>query len=388
MSVSRRDRVLDAEGVVALIQECFGDDLHAKRVLSLGNATLGVIASGSLAVSLIGAGLAQRRSLTTKHAIKQVDRLLSNHGVDVDALTDRWVQFAIRGREEIWVNVDWTEFDADDQSTLVASLQLGRGRALPLVWKTEVKSKLLGRKWECFEGLMDRLRRAVPEDVRVWIVGDREFGARNVYEMLESRGFDYVLRFRADIHVTTPQGETRRARDWALPTGRARSLVGARVTDAQHRVGKVIVLKDKGMKDLWCLAVSRETLPTKHGKRRYGLRFECEETFRDFKSPRFGFGLSESRVSRPDRRDRLFLLAALAHVMLVLLGRAGEHVGLDRTLKANTSKKRQHSLQRQGMMWFNLIPRMREEQLRRLLEGLAAVSADEPVMQALTRGAI
>ena len=52
----------------------FDGDIHAKRVESLANATLGVVRTGSLAVSTIGHGLALARGLTTKHAIKQVDR--------------------------------------------------------------------------------------------------------------------------------------------------------------------------------------------------------------------------------------------------------------------------------------------------------------------------
>jgi hypothetical protein len=58
----------------------FDGDLHAKRVLSLANATLGVIKTASLAVNTIGQGLALARGLVTKHAIKQVDRLLSSQG--------------------------------------------------------------------------------------------------------------------------------------------------------------------------------------------------------------------------------------------------------------------------------------------------------------------
>jgi hypothetical protein len=53
-------------------------DLHAKRVDALCNATLGVMHSASLAVCTIGQGLAAARSLKLKHAVKQVDRLLSN----------------------------------------------------------------------------------------------------------------------------------------------------------------------------------------------------------------------------------------------------------------------------------------------------------------------
>ena len=58
----------------------FADDLHAKRILSLANGTLGVMTGAALAVSLIGHALAQARGLVSKSAIKQVDRLLINAG--------------------------------------------------------------------------------------------------------------------------------------------------------------------------------------------------------------------------------------------------------------------------------------------------------------------
>jgi hypothetical protein len=66
-------------------------DLHAKRVDSLCDATLGVLHSASLAVCSIGRGLAAARGLNLKHAIKQVDRLLSNPKINVDDIAARWV---------------------------------------------------------------------------------------------------------------------------------------------------------------------------------------------------------------------------------------------------------------------------------------------------------
>ena len=67
----------------AFIADVYGRDLHAKRVASLAGATLGVMTGASLAVATIGQALAQARGLITKHAIKQVDRLPSNQGIDV-----------------------------------------------------------------------------------------------------------------------------------------------------------------------------------------------------------------------------------------------------------------------------------------------------------------
>ena len=71
------------EDIRGFIGGLYGPDLHAKRVESLAGATLGVMAGASLAVATIGQALAQARGLVTKHAVKQVDRLMSNRGIDV-----------------------------------------------------------------------------------------------------------------------------------------------------------------------------------------------------------------------------------------------------------------------------------------------------------------
>ena len=42
------------------INALYDGDLHAKRVLSLANATLGVLTSASLAIHAVGRGLAAR----------------------------------------------------------------------------------------------------------------------------------------------------------------------------------------------------------------------------------------------------------------------------------------------------------------------------------------
>ena len=86
---------LSFDGVHNFLDTLFGDDLHAKRVKSLAGATLGAIQSASLAVGLIGQGLALARGRLTKHAVKQVDRLLSNQGIDVDALLVHWVPYVV-----------------------------------------------------------------------------------------------------------------------------------------------------------------------------------------------------------------------------------------------------------------------------------------------------
>ena len=73
-------------GIRSFLGEVYGADLHAKRIDSLAGAALGVMRSASLAVAMIGQALAQARGLVTKHAIKQVDPMLSNNGIEFDRL--------------------------------------------------------------------------------------------------------------------------------------------------------------------------------------------------------------------------------------------------------------------------------------------------------------
>ena len=49
-------KTLTFEQTHGFLQNLFDGDLHAKRVLSLGTATLGVLRTGSLAVNTIGQG--------------------------------------------------------------------------------------------------------------------------------------------------------------------------------------------------------------------------------------------------------------------------------------------------------------------------------------------
>jgi hypothetical protein len=84
-------------------------------------------------------------------------------------------------------------------------------------------------------------------------------------------------------------------------------------------------------------------------------------------------------VSTPERRDRLWLLNAFAVALLTLLGAAGEALGYDRYLKSNTTKRRTHSLFRQGCMLYDLIPTMPQPRLQPLVERFATTLAELPV---------
>ena len=362
--------------VRSFVGEVYGGELHAKRIDSLAGAALGVMQSASLAVAMIGQALAQARGLITKHAIKQVDRMLSNNGIDVWDSFARWVPHQIGERREILVAMDWTDFDHDDQATLALHLVTGHGRAMPRIWITVWKDELKDQRNDFEDACLRRLAELVPADCRVTILADRGFGDQKLFAFLAELGFCYVIRFRGNIHVTDADGTIRPAAEWVGKGGRARKLSDARVTAKGQQVGAVVCVHAKDMKEPWCLATSERDATAATLITHYSKRWTIEPQFRDTKDLRFGMGLSSTRIGEPTRRDRLLLISAFATALLTLLGAVGESLGMDRLLKSNTSNTRTHSLFRQGCMLYELNPNMPEHRLKPLMEKFAeAVTA-------------
>lgn len=241
-----RRRFDDVRGFIGGL---YGSDLHAKRVDALAGATLGVMTGASLAVAMIGQALAQARGLVTKHAVKQVDRLMSNQGIDVWDSLARWVPQQIGARQDALVAMDWTDFDHDGQSTLVLSLVTGHGRAAPLLWLTVWKEEIATRRNDYEDACLRRLAETMPAGCRVTILADRGFGDQKLFAFLSELGFGYVIRFRGNIRVTAEDGETKPAADWVGKGGRARKLRHARVTAQGRQVGAVVCVHAKAMKE-------------------------------------------------------------------------------------------------------------------------------------------
>jgi hypothetical protein len=67
------------------------------------------------------------------------------------------------------------------------------------------------------------------------------------------------------------------------------------------------------------------------------------------------------------------MLLAIAQAVLMLLGAASERCGMDAYLRANTVKRRTHSLLRQGAYWYSCLPTMRDDWFEQLMDAFAAV---------------
>jgi transposase len=349
----------------------FNDDMHEKRVLSLSNAVQGVLHGASLAIHAIGHGLSVAQGTTSKHAIKQVDRLLSNDKFDIWNFYISWIPYLIGSRKEIMVAMDWTDFALDDQTTLSIQLLTTHGRSTPLIWKSYRKSTLKDHQRQYENEVLDHLKKCIQNDVKVTVIADRGFASETVYEMISALGFDYVIRFKGSTYVEDCNGITKKAKDWISATGQARTLRDAKLTDKKIPINTITCYREKEMKDDWCIVSSKINIAGLQLISLYAKRWSIECSFRDLKNDRFGFGIEYVRTRACDRRDRLLFVGAIAVVLLTLLGAAGESIGFQKFLFATSKKKRQLSLIRQGMQWYCAIPNMPEHRLTPLIEAFA-----------------
>lgn len=115
-------KTLDLDHTRRFAEEVFGEGLHALRVVSLANGVAGVLSAAALSIHAIGQAYAQVAKITGKSGIKQVDRMLSNSGIDLDVVLRLWVQFIVGDSGTIVIALDWTDFELDDHTTLCAYL--------------------------------------------------------------------------------------------------------------------------------------------------------------------------------------------------------------------------------------------------------------------------
>src|ERR1019366_2475853 len=263
-------KTLGVKQTHAFLDELFGDDMHAARVGSLANGVVGALSAATASIHAIGQAYAAVALITAKSGVKQIDRLLSNPGIVVEDAQRAWATFVLGSRKEVVLALDWTEFDDDDHSTLCAYVVTNHGRATPLAWQTVRKSELAGQRTGIEHAMIERIHGWLPPDINIELLADRGFGDQKLYELLALYGWDFHIRFRGNIRVERADGEARSANDWLWPTGRARILRHAKVTEDRTDVAAIVVVHARGMKEPWCIATSRVDFTATQVVKRYG----------------------------------------------------------------------------------------------------------------------
>ena len=340
--------MVSAARIVPLVSQVF-EGFHAKRQRTLATLVAALVTVGRVGVASLGRAIPGR--VAPKHRIKQVDRFFSNQGVHVDDWCEALTRTVVGPRKSVRIAIDWTMVGQWD--VLVASMVIQR-RGQPIYWAACDHERYTRSQNAVEEAFLDRLRLMIPRDVHVTLLFDRGFRRVSLVRHLRQLGFHFVIRAMDDI-VVAGQDYRGYLRDLPLPRARVRDLGIVQATREHPTDVRIVAVFDRGQKEAWHLFTDLD-LPAPEVVKLYGRRFTIEEVFRDQKSTRYGWSLTEYRLkARLDRLDRLLLVLAAAYFLVSLIGHHIQAKGLDRLYKANTVKTRTHSAFQMGWKGHRLV---------------------------------
>lgn len=218
-----------------------------------------------------------------------------------------------RSRVEICAIMDRTMIN-DTINLLYISVAYGR-RALPLGWVRVPHEGNSGLELQ--QQLLIWFKQCLPEGSRVSVVADREFHSIHLAQWIEETlGLKFILRIKAGTKIHY-QGCWFSAGDLARK-GEIFFWPSVRVTTegpAQHRVNLVTVW-DQDQEEPWLLITNYTD--AKQARQIYAGRFWIEEMFSDHKSR--GLNLESTRITDPDRLERLLVAVTLALLWIMEVG--------------------------------------------------------------------
>jgi len=339
--------------------------IHQTRLTALVHATSALLVGQRLSLTQLGRNLVS--TARVKHNIKRMDRLLGNAHLHKERRDIyRFIcQELLKGNTQPLIIVDWSELTTErDYHLLRASIPVG-GRALSLYEEVHPQKDIGSPKIQ--RRFLQTLQHLLPETCVPVVITDAGF--RNPwFKSVIALGWDYVGRVRnRDMlkPVNTDNWEPCKTL-YAKATCRARYLgeysvvrtnpiethlyLVKKKAKGRHQYNRDKTRTSRGksekiarrQKEPWLITTS---LCGDQGRAQqiiklYTTRMQIEEGFRDIKSHRVGFSLSESLTRNKQRLEILLLIGALATLNTWLLGILTELKQWHYQYQSNTNKKR------------------------------------------------
>lgn len=190
-----------------------------------------------------------------------------------------------------------------------------KGKALPIVWSV-YKAKKGHLSEQTHQDLLLELKKMVPSDCSVTLLGDGEFDGCDWLDDILDADWNYVVRTAKDGCFEEQDGDCFNPK--IIGVGQEKTFFIEDVYFTKKRFGPVnlIVWHDRKHKQPIILISNLDYVPDI--KQLYKKRFKIEPFFRDQKSK--GFNIQKSGLSIPERIAKLLIASCLAYVLCILGG--------------------------------------------------------------------
>jgi hypothetical protein len=285
--------------------------------------TLAILVGAAMHVQRISLANIGRAMLgTAKHQIKRCWRFCANQRVETaDAMRPIVARLLKKRKKKLLLAVDWV--DIKGFQTLMASVVL-KGRSIPICWASTTNHVYDGhRSRNAFEeSLLLVVRDMIPRQIQVIVLADRGFGRTALATFCQRQGLGYVIRIQPQVTVRL-HGFYGKLLDYPVYKGIARVLKRVRYRSDEAVTQNVVVYWKRNLPkqrdECWFLMTDQRA-SAQQICHLYGRRMTIEQLFRDNKSKRNGWSLRDTKITLPERIDRLLLILAIAYLLLCGVG--------------------------------------------------------------------
>lgn len=334
--------------------------MHKARRGAVSKSVNGLLCGGVATLTSIGRHIAGPQS--EKHGIKCADRLLGNQSLFAERLKlyqalGRWL---LADATQPWIVVDWSDVRPGERYVMLkAAIPIG-GRAVTLY--EEVHPLKYYGSPITHRAFLRRLKAVVPAGCRPILITDAGFRGP-WFKAVTALGWDWIGRVRDRVTYRHDKGERCQpvkslyTRAGAVPCTVGTVWLGQKNSyccQLHHYLGRSAQRRGQQRskpnearnrrlgREPWVLATSLPLLtwPAQRVVHAYRQRMQIEETFRDLKSPRWGYALTYTGSNSVLRLSNLVLLTTLATLVTCVSGIAARTANLARDFQANTERRR------------------------------------------------
>lgn len=329
--------------------------MHQKRLSTLSDLIEGLLTSKRLSVTDLGRGM--KAPITERSAIRKADRCIGNEELQRELpLIYRTIAFELMSQLiEPRIIVDWSHIPNTKQHVLRAAF-VAKGRALSIYEEVHSEKKLGNRNTE--RNFLRNLNYCIPIKCTPIIITDAGFD-NEWFKRVIKLGWNYIGRVRGQ-KVYCQNDKWSKCQELML-----------KATDKPVCIGKIMLCKANSLNtqfflfkgpatnkkrykphkskdggrneknyhrsglEPWLLVSSLKVSARKVIKI-YKERMQIEESFRDLKSPKFGFGLRNAYSKKSKRIRILLLIAMIASLIAWLSGRIMEKQKLHYDFQSNS----------------------------------------------------
>lgn len=335
---------------------------HKKRIITLTLLVEAVLVFKQLSVTRLGRALNLR--IKERSCIRRSDRLIGNKKLHKERkiIYGEIIRLLVNVKIRPIIIVDWSSIPNSKHNNLRAAL-VAKGRALTIYEEVHPIKKLGNPLVQ--NNFLKTLKELLPIGCKPIIVTDAGFH-NGWFKGVIRLGWDYVGRIRnGKIYRLMGSDEWKKVNDLCkkhhgglrgfgkIELSRDNSMfsylyVTKKVVKKRLRSKWELKKGDRSVrnhrvaeKEAWVLVSS--LFGHAAGKKVvaiYKKRMQIEESFRDLKSNRYGFGFEYSYSKYIARIEILLLIAMLASTIAWLVGLAAERLNLHYNFQANSIKNR------------------------------------------------